>query len=285
MSSADRSFSSRRSGIIERVTSLLEAVREAGAPPTYTEIAERVSLPPSTTYRLLSTLVAQAWLSLDDEGRYTMGHRSIQLGRAGVDPGVVRGASSEELLQLSVQTAGVAHLAVLERADVLYLDKVSVTNLYHQVASSVGAKMPACLTASGQVLLGSSPTRSLSRPHADGPCPLAHKDRVSRALVDTRRNEGMRVIPARIHPIGLSNVAAPIMDLYGVVAAISVATPAGDVDRVVQRVQEAAQRISESLVALRLQELTRAGTPTAPPVPSGRASHVRPLPPCSMVRQ
>ncbi len=244
----------RRSGMIERVTSLLDAVREAGDPPSYTEIAAATSLPLSTTYRLLSTLVAQSWLAVNDSGGYTLGQRSIRLGQAGSDPAVVRSASSEELLELSWRTEGVAHLAVLDRAQVHYLDKVGDNGLYHQVASAVGAREPACFTSSGQVLLNSCPPTWVLCPHAEDRYATAHQDRLLRAMDQIRVNEGVRVIPAQRHPFGYANVAAPISGSDGAVAAISVATMTADIDRIVSLVQEAAQRISYALFAAQHRE-------------------------------
>lgn len=255
MSSLDGSESiTRRSGIVERVTSLLDAVRQAGEPPTYDEIAAVARLPLSTTYRLLSTLVAQAWLAVDARGRYTLGWRSTQLGHAQADPATVRAAASEELLELGWQTNGVAHLTVLEQVTVHYLDKISNSALYHRLASAVGAKMPACMTVSGQVLLTSLPTDWVAVRHSDGPWSLAQQDRLMRIMDETRRSEGVRAIPARLHPIGVSNVAAPIVGPEGAVAAISVATLTADIDRIVPLVQGAARRISDSLFGARPQE-------------------------------
>jgi len=239
----------RRSGMIERVTSLIDAVRDAGRPTSYFEVASATSLPPSTTYRLLCTLVAQEWLATDGDRGYVLGPRSLGLGDSRVDPGLLRSAASEELWELSWRLDGVAHLAVKDRAEVHYLDKVSSSDLYYRVASAVGARVPACFTPSGQVLLGAGPAAASTEPHPGCVISAAHQARVLRALDQIETNHGMRVVPAARHPHGYSNIAVPVMGPQGAVAAISIATLSSDIDHASTLLLEASRRISTTLFA------------------------------------
>ncbi|WP_426805893.1 helix-turn-helix domain-containing protein, partial [Stenotrophomonas sp. SrG] len=65
--------------VLDRIISILDAVRESGGFISITELAERTTMPKSTVSRLVADLTAQRYLERADEG-VTLGLRLFELG-------------------------------------------------------------------------------------------------------------------------------------------------------------------------------------------------------------
>ncbi|WP_235738021.1 IclR family transcriptional regulator [Nocardioides alcanivorans] len=231
--------------MIERITSVMDAIR-AAEPINHERIAAATGLPQSTIFRLLSALMTNGWVAPHGDGRYCLGWRAERFAGAMPDVVEIRGAAAETLMELHWLTHGVAHLTVRDGWNVHYLDKVGGDAL-PTVPSVVGAKVPACSTVSGHSLLASMPPAWVADRHAARPCDVEEQQRLRESLARARRNHGVMMLPARLHPIGLTNAAAPVMGPGGAVAAVSVAVRSARAERLASLVAEAANRISEAL--------------------------------------
>jgi DNA-binding IclR family transcriptional regulator len=67
---------------VERAVGVLAALAASETPQTLTEIATRVGLSVTTTFRLLRTLQAQRLAHNNEHGRYTLGARILEFGHA-----------------------------------------------------------------------------------------------------------------------------------------------------------------------------------------------------------
>ncbi|MGH3349794.1 MAG: IclR family transcriptional regulator [Nocardioides sp.] len=137
--------------MVERMTLILDEFGARSTRLTLEEVARRTHLPRSTAHRILDQLVKLRWLDHTSFG-YCLGKRSLSLGGGGDDHAEVRQAAAPLLHQLSVQTGLVVHLAVLDEAEVLYLDKVG-GRFAAAVPSRVGGRAPAHCTALGKAVL------------------------------------------------------------------------------------------------------------------------------------
>ena len=89
MSPADGALSGRQPKAVQSALQVLEAVALAGTGVTAKDIAEHLSMPSATTYRLLNLLVADGYIvRLPDLSGFALGPRMGLLIDAAVSPTV-----------------------------------------------------------------------------------------------------------------------------------------------------------------------------------------------------
>jgi IclR family acetate operon transcriptional repressor len=219
-------------GVIDKAFALLGAFRDGPSELSLSELAARASLPLSTTHRLVTQLLRHR--AVERHGtRYSPGTFMFELGQL-VDVRTTLRESAlpflEDLYEVSHLTV---HLAVLDAADVVYVEKISG----HRRAvapSRVGGRLPAHCTGVGKVLLAFS-----SREVIDAALARPLPRRTPRTICDPTvlRNELALVrergaaVDIEECRIGLSCVAAPILGPGGRgVAAVSVSGDSRVVD-------------------------------------------------------
>ena len=137
--------------MLERMTLILDAFEERTTRLTLEEVARRTRLPRSTAHRILDQLVSLNWLEHTASG-YVLGSRALGLGGSDGGHGQLRETAAPLLHNLHLRTGLVVHLAVLDGADVYYLDKVG-GRFATSVPSRVGGRAPAHSTALGKAML------------------------------------------------------------------------------------------------------------------------------------
>ncbi|MBD2894490.1 IclR family transcriptional regulator [Actinomadura nitritigenes] len=209
--------------MIERMTLILDAFNGPSARLTLEDVARRTGLPRSTAHRILDQLVRQRWLAHHSFG-YGLGQRALGLGGQDGGHGKIREAAAPYLHELQVTTGLVAHLAVLDGAEVFYLDKLG-GRLAASVPSRVGGRAPAHSTALGKAmlawlepeqvdaLLGTGITRLTSR--TIGELGTLHQE-----LHRVRQRRGLAFERGESFP-GIACVAVAIRGADGPVAGIS----------------------------------------------------------------
>ena len=195
------------------------------------EVAAAIDVPRSSAHALLSSLVDTGLLQCRNRGRYRLGWRIVELGetlRSTVD---VRSCAVPVLEGLVDSCGETTHLAIMERWNVLYVDKVIGTHNITVQGARVGARLDAHCTAVGKVLLAqldeselqryltARPLRRLTPSTTTSPRALAD-------ALDMTRSSGLAVdmgeTVSEVHC-----VAAPVRDDMGsVVAAVSISVPA-----------------------------------------------------------
>ncbi|MET4428943.1 IclR family transcriptional regulator C-terminal domain-containing protein [Mycolicibacterium sp. 624] len=110
MSPADGSLSGRQPKAVQSALAVLEEVARAGVGVTAKEIAEHLSMPSATTYRLLNLLVADGYVvRLPDLSGFSLGPRMGVLIDAAVAP-IVCTAAREVLAELRSSVRFGVHL-------------------------------------------------------------------------------------------------------------------------------------------------------------------------------
>ncbi|WP_449065585.1 IclR family transcriptional regulator [Planomonospora algeriensis] len=136
--------------MVERMTLIMDAFTGRSTRLTLEDVARRTHLPRSTAHRILDQLVRLGWIEHTSFG-YGLGPRALGLG-GGDGHGEVREAAAPLLHDLQLRTGLVVHLAVLDGAEVFYLDKVG-GRFAASVPSRVGGRAPAHSTALGKAML------------------------------------------------------------------------------------------------------------------------------------
>lgn len=137
--------------MVERMTLVLDAFDAASPRLTLSELTDRTGLPRSTTHRILEQLVELRWLEHSGQ-TYGLGMRALELGGLAVAHHELRDIATPLLAELHQRTGAVASLAVLDRRDVVFVDRHG-RGLTSDVVTRVGGRAPAHATAAGKALL------------------------------------------------------------------------------------------------------------------------------------
>lgn len=222
------------------------------------EVARHCGLSRPTAYRLLNTLLNRGYVTPDrsQEEKYRLGYKILELSKSLLDSVELRQQALPFLQDLSRTVNETVHLAVLDRNEVVYIEKVE-SNQAVRMHSTIGSRNPVHCTALGKAILAYLPpepqaallekaslSRRTLRTITDRAELQAHLEQVRAQgfAVDDMENED-----------GIRCVGAPIFDHQGrVIAALSVSGPAYrlDLERAYQlaaQVKAAGRAVSREL--------------------------------------
>lgn len=199
------------------------------------DVATRTGIPRATTFRLLSTL-EQAGFVAKAGGGYQLGIKCFVLGNivaSGLD---LREIAHPHLAALRDATGETTHLAILDRWQVVYLERIPSPHPVGFMRSRVGATVPSYCTGLGKTLLAHRSEHEVARWAAAQvfkaltPHTITSAKRLRKELRAIReRGYGL---DEQEHEIGVRCIAAPVRNHAGqVVAAISAAGPADRMPR------------------------------------------------------
>ncbi|HET7407876.1 MAG TPA: IclR family transcriptional regulator [Mycobacteriales bacterium] len=237
--------------MIERMTLILGAFDGSAPRLTLQEIADRSGLPRSTTHRILDTLVRLRWLE-HRGGGYRLGMRSLELGGLAVAHNELREATAPLLHDLHLRTQATVHLSVLDRLDIVYLDRVAGRG-GSAVKTRVGGRTPAHATAAGKAMLAWLDPRVVDATFRDRLVPrtprtLPTVEALAQELVAVRARGGVAYDREESAP-GVACVAAPLRGSGRAIAAISLTGPARETDlvRLTPYVEQTTRQASAAL--------------------------------------
>lgn len=144
-------------GTVGKALAVLDQVASFGHPVRFSEVLAQSSFPKPTLYRLVQTLANQGMLSFDpDRQTYAPGLRLVRLAHAAWAQSTLAPVARPHLDALSEKLGETVHLAQLDHAQVLYLEK---RNAAQPVAmfSQEGKIGPAYCTGVGKVMLAHVP--------------------------------------------------------------------------------------------------------------------------------
>lgn len=138
---------------VAKAFAILEYLAATGGARELGVISRALGMHKSTAYRFLSTLETLGYIAQDPEtGRYALGSRVVWLSSTFLDSLDMRTLARPLLEKLVEDSRETVHLAILDKFEVVYIDKVDG----HQpvkMASRVGNRMPAHSTGLGKALL------------------------------------------------------------------------------------------------------------------------------------
>ncbi|MGE2713129.1 IclR family transcriptional regulator [Mycolicibacterium litorale] len=210
------------SAVIDRVSLVLDAFDGPGR-LTLAQIVRRTGLPRSSAHRMLERLVQLRWLRRNGRD-YELGMRLVELGSLAVHQDRLHRAATPLLHDLHRATGLVVQLAVLDGADVVYLEKIG-DRMVAAVPSRVGGRQPAHCTAIGKALLAYN---------ADACDDVDLTNRRTKYSIGSAAQLAAELAKTRAHGVafdreealpGFGCVAAPIGGPGEAVAALSVCGP------------------------------------------------------------
>ena len=214
---------------VDRALDILLCFRQDESVLSFTQIVERSSVPKSTVHRLLATLERKRFIIRDKTtGKYQLGLRFIEMASLVLQDADLQRWSQLYLQRLSDECGETVDLAVLDGADVVYLQVIEGPRRV-KIAARIGQRLPAFCTASGKAFLAYLPDDEVRRILGDGLPKYTENTPVS----FTDLSEELRVVRERGFAISeeeyekdINAVAAPILDANGCpVAAVAIAGP------------------------------------------------------------
>jgi len=248
MSKSSEVQSVSRAIAILRVFSVEEA--ELGV----TEISRRVGLHKSTTFRLLSTLIAEGLVAKNPETeRYRLGIGLLELaGRVQIFT-EIRQAAGPHIQALAQECSGTVNVSILEAGMSFNLEQAVPRGFLINNYGWVGRRTPLHATSTGKVLLAWLPPAQFEATVEE---PLQSFTRNTITDIEVLQDELLSIKTAGYaigheeYEVGLNAVAAPIYNREGdVVAALSVSGPSyrlspDNFEDIAEAVIKTAKRIS-----------------------------------------
>lgn len=149
-------------GTVGKALDVLDQVASFGRPVRFTELLESSPFPKATLYRFVQTLTNQRMLSFDAErGTYSPGVRLVRLAHAAWQSASLAPIARQEIDQLSADVGETVHLAQLDHAQVIYVDKRNAADPV-QMYSQAGKVGPAYCTGVGKAMLAHLPESELA---------------------------------------------------------------------------------------------------------------------------
>lgn len=214
-------------GTVGKALDVLDRVAAYGHPVRFSDLLVNSPYPKATLYRFLQTLTNQGMLTFDeDRGTYAMGVRLVRLAHAAWAQSSLAPIARPWIDTLSAEVGETIHLAQLDQAQVLYVDKRNAARPV-EMFSQAGKVGPAYCTGVGKAMLAFLPAHPLESAlerqsfHRFTQNTLASRESLL-AELEVIRTRGY-AFDAEEHEPGIICIAVPILTRAGkVIGALSV---------------------------------------------------------------
>lgn len=138
---------------LSKALMVLKEVCCAQDPMRFADLVERSELPKATAHRILNTLVDEGLVRLEDHSQlYHPGYGLLELAHKAWSSMDIRDLAADQMKALWQETGETIHLAVLDRGEVIYIDKMESQKSL-RLFSAVGKKGPAYCTGVGKAMI------------------------------------------------------------------------------------------------------------------------------------
>jgi len=271
----------RNDGTVGKALAVLDRIASYGRPVRFGEVLATSDMPKATLYRFVQTLTNQGMLQYDPERQtYTPGLRLVRLAHAAWAQSSLAPVARPHIDALSAETGETVHLAQLDHAQVLYVDKRNARDPV-EMFSQAGKVGPAYCTGVGKAMLAFLPETELQTAlaqqswHRFTAATHGTADALKAELAEIRA-DGLS-FDREEHETGIVCIAAPILNSHArPLGALSVTgttrrTDLETLSRLGPRLQQAARAIARDVESWLFPQ-------SASPVPTAQnegAPHVR----------
>jgi DNA-binding IclR family transcriptional regulator len=243
---------------VERALNILSILSD-GKQRTLKEVSDVIGINKSTVFRFVTTLLNQGYVERDEQNaKYRLGIACLELARAYHESSDVRKIAYEDLERLRDETKETVHLAILDKMEVVYVEKFLGLHAIGIMTSQVGGRSPSYCTGLGKVLLAFEDPDKVRSYYKEkefyrfSDNTIQNIDTLMDHL-DEVRVEGYALDQGEHEP-DVRCIAVPLFDFTsGAVAAISVSGPASRMDplegqkELITKVKDSARLISQRL--------------------------------------
>ncbi len=217
---------------VTRALMLLELMAKENNTISLSELARKVHLKMATVHRLLNTLMSRGFVEQDKATlRYRLGIKNFEIGNAALMINDLRSMIRPFLKQLAERINETINLAVLDGAEVIYIDQIESTNIVIvKMFARIGSRGPAYCTGTGKVLLADLPIQELRKRLSQielvkfTEYTITDTEKLIEKLIQIKSDGYALDFSER--DLGVTCVAVPVKNFEGrVQAAISVSAP------------------------------------------------------------
>ena len=239
--------------VIERMTSLLDALATYSDPVSLKELARVSGLHPSTAHRILNDMVVTRFVDRVEPGTYRLGMRLLELGNVVKSRLSVREAALDAMRALHRKTQQTVNLSVRQGDEIVYIDRAFSERSGMQVVRAIGGRGPLHLTSTGKLFLSIDDVKAI-RAYSTRTGLAGHTRNSITELARLERE--LSLVRARGYArdneeleLGVRCMAAGIIDDSGkLVAGLSISAPADRLqDEWVEDLVQTAAKISSTL--------------------------------------
>jgi len=240
---------------VERAVAMLDAIGARSHGMTNAEISRHLKIPKSSASYILRALEKSGYLRRV-EAKYRLGFKLLSLRHSALEGLNVRDVSQAHIRALSERLRQTAHLAILDRDEAVYVEKVDAPN-FIKMDTWIGRRIDVHSTSVGKAIAAFLPEeerqqlfegRALRR-HTEYTITtptgfLAELEKVRRngyAMDDEENTLGVRCVAAPV--FGADGRVQASVGVSGIVTQVM----HNDVPRVAADVMQTANRISRSL--------------------------------------
>ena len=195
-----------------------------------TSLSARAGLPAPSALRIARKLVEFGALERDEDGRYVVGLRLLEIASLAPRGHGLRGTALHYMEDLHHATGQHVLLAVRDGHQAILVERLSAHRA-GRVLYRIGGRMPMHATGVGLILLAHAPLQVQEEVLAGDltvePGHPLQSERELRAVLASVRRDGVAVA-SRERPEPVTSVAAPVLNNRQVVAALSVVAQSGN---------------------------------------------------------
>jgi len=252
-------------GTVGKALQVLDIVASFGRPVRFSDVLERSDFPKATVYRFVQNLTSQGMLSYDpDRQTYAPGIRLVRLAHAAWEQSSLAPVARPLIDALAREVGETVHLAQLDNAQVLYVDKRTGDDPI-EMYSQAGKVGPAYCTGVGKAMMAYLPPEQLDEViaqqsfHTFTPATLTGEEALRAELIDIRSNG--YGFDREEHEPGIICVSVPILSAGGrILGALSVTsstrrTNLAALEGLVPRLQDTASGIAREAESWRFPDL------------------------------
>ncbi|MGI8316710.1 IclR family transcriptional regulator [Halobacillus mangrovi] len=237
----------------DRVIDILDLLKDFPDGLTLKEIANKLSLPQSSTYHLLQTLEKRGLLLVTERKSYKLGPKLIQIGTRALQTLDINTEAQPHLRKLMEQVEETVFMAVMIEQELVYVAKIDNPRSV-RTSAQIGMRKPMYCTGLGKAFLAFLPEPVKENIVADMEMPaitsntITNKHELNEQL-SVFRKQGYAIDDGE-NESGLYCLAAPVYNASGeMVAAVSVSGPKDRVyprsEEIVEELLKTAKTISE----------------------------------------
>jgi DNA-binding IclR family transcriptional regulator len=237
--------------LLERAMEILSCFDPKHSALTLTEISELTKLPMSTCHRIIGTLEEGGFLSKGSDRKYRVGTKLWTIAQHAPLSERLRESALPTLARLYEETGENVTLAVLDRGQALYVDRLVGARSVPTI-SRAGGHLPLHTTGVGKVLLAYQPQKAIeqyiSRPlPKPTPQSITNPEALLADLAEVRAR-GYSITREEMTK-GSGSIAVPIMRKGKCIAAVGVIVHLArlDINRLVATLNDAAASIAAEL--------------------------------------
>jgi DNA-binding IclR family transcriptional regulator len=223
---------------------------------TVSEVAKQLGYYRAAAHRFLATLRELGYVEKDQEDRYELSFRLIEIGMKVANRSEIHRIARPYMQELSVAFNETVNLGHFDGLDIYHLDKIDSKEIL-RMDSPLGSRAPAYCTALGKAILAFLPKAELkdylarTKLKVNGPNTITTKRKLLKELEETAKRR-FAVDNEEMAP-GLRCVAAPVFNHRGRSEyAISVSGPSvrmtnERIESIHPKVREVCNRLSQRL--------------------------------------